>query len=340
MVLHIANRRKEHHSNQQRHLMKPNLSSLSDNEINSGKIWTLLRHNKQFEADANRFSAKYKKATSKRVQQESREAALTDCHQKYEGINEINPFAGTALEWMFPMPIFIKENGDKAYSHPNSWGPIIWPAKGDEIDILKEWKEYEASKQWLTLDTDWFSVSGGFKRDFLFQYRQIDSRPLNPITNDRSDSTSPHETDFFCGWDLWDAIKRRPNLSEVDLAAKSISFKTLQQQYRVLAVPRYLHSKKAVDEAFKPLIKTVKESLPAKESQRFGTNAEWEDFMAIKEIQKSGIPSKAKAIQVLIKDRYPKFELNEARRKYEGLLRKNIEAIETRIGDIYPNFLL
>jgi hypothetical protein len=139
---------------------------------------------------------------------------------------------------------------------------------------------------------------------------------------------------------LWDAIKRRSNLSDVDLAAKSISFKTLQQQYRVLAVPRYLHSKKAVDEAFKPLIKTVKESLPAKESQRFGTNAEWEDFMAIKEIQKKGIPSKAKAIQVLIKDRYPKFELNEARRKYEGLLRKNIEAIETRIGDVYPNFLL
>jgi hypothetical protein len=177
MVLHIANRRKEHHSNQQRHLMKPNLSSLSDNEINSGKIWTLLRHNKQFEVDANRFSAKYKKATSKRVKQESREAALTDCHQKYEGINEVNSFAGTALEWMFPMPIFIKENGDKAHSHPNSWGPIIWPAKGDEIDVLKEWKEYEAGKQRLTLDADWFSVSGGFKRDFLFQYRFTTLKP-------------------------------------------------------------------------------------------------------------------------------------------------------------------
>ena len=73
MVLHIANRRKEHHSNQQRHLMKPNLSSLSDNEINSGKIWTLLRHNKQFEEDANWFSGRYKKATSKRVKQENRQ---------------------------------------------------------------------------------------------------------------------------------------------------------------------------------------------------------------------------------------------------------------------------
>jgi hypothetical protein len=340
MVLNLTNFRKKHHPNQQRRLMKPNLSSLSDNEINSGKIWTLLRHSKKFEEDVIWFSAKYKLVKNKRTKQENREKAISDLHNRYEEINRLNPFAGTTLQWIFPMPQFIKGNGNKVTGHPFSWGPIIWPAKGDKIDVLKEWKEYEASKQWLTLDADWFSVNGGFKRDFLFQYRQIDSRPLNPITNDRSDSAFPHETDFFEGWDLWDSVKRRSNLSEVDLAAKSISFKTLQQQYRVLAVPRHLHSKKAVDEAFKPLIKTVKESLPTKESQRFGTNAEWEDFMAIKEIQKSGIPSKAKAIQVLLKDRYPKFELNEARRKYEGLLRKNIEAIETRIGDIYPNFLL
>ena len=96
--------------------------------------------------------------------------------------------------------IFIKEKSDEARSHPNSWGPIVWPAKGDKIDVLKEWKEYEASKQWLTLETDWFSINKGFKRAFLHQYRQIDLRPLNPITKDRSDGCGgTGETHTFKG---------------------------------------------------------------------------------------------------------------------------------------------
>ena len=49
--------------------MKPNLSSLSDNEINSGKIWTLLRYNKAFQKDVKWFAAKYKTATNKRAKQ-------------------------------------------------------------------------------------------------------------------------------------------------------------------------------------------------------------------------------------------------------------------------------
>ena len=55
--------------------MKPNLSSLSDNEINSGKIWTLLRYNKAFQKDVKWFAAKYKTATNKRAKQETRENA-------------------------------------------------------------------------------------------------------------------------------------------------------------------------------------------------------------------------------------------------------------------------
>ena len=55
--------------------MKPNLSSLSENEINSGKIWTLLRYNKAFQKDVKWFAAKYKIATNKRAKQETRENA-------------------------------------------------------------------------------------------------------------------------------------------------------------------------------------------------------------------------------------------------------------------------
>ena len=47
--------------------MKPNLSALSENEINSGKIWTLLRYNKAFQKDVKWFAAKYKTATNKRA---------------------------------------------------------------------------------------------------------------------------------------------------------------------------------------------------------------------------------------------------------------------------------
>ena len=85
--------------------MKPNLSSLSDNEINSGKIWTLLRYNKAFQKDVKWFAAKYKTATNKRAKQETRENAKGEFHTKYQEIENINPFAATALQWMFPMPV-------------------------------------------------------------------------------------------------------------------------------------------------------------------------------------------------------------------------------------------
>ena len=64
--------------------MKPNLSSLSENEINSGKIWTLLRYNKAFQKDVKWFAPKYKTATNKRAKQETREDAKGEFHKKYQ----------------------------------------------------------------------------------------------------------------------------------------------------------------------------------------------------------------------------------------------------------------
>ena len=142
--------------------MKPNLSSLSDNEINSGKIWTLLRYNKAFQKDVKWFAAKYKTATNKRAKKETRENAKGEFHKKYQEIEDINPLAATALQWMFPMPVFVNWNEDNQ-NQSTGWGPYVQhKQEGDKIDALAEWKEYEAAKNYLSLETDWFSVNAGF----------------------------------------------------------------------------------------------------------------------------------------------------------------------------------
>ena len=320
--------------------MKNNPAKLSKNEINSCKIWSLLRFNEEFGKGVDWFSEKYKRSKNKRLKQENRDNVISELHNSFEGINSKHPFAGAALQWMFPMPKIIGKNGEEVTGHPLSWGPVIWPAKGDKIDVLKEWKEYEASKNWLTLKTDWFSINEGFKRDFMFQSRQLDSRPVNPITKNRSDSPSPHETDFFDSLDLASLINQGPNLTEEALS-KVLHANDLKNNYRVLAIPRHIHTKMAVEGAFKPLIKLVKASLPAKASASLGTEIAWKDYLAVREIQENeSIPTKAKAIQKLLQIRHPRIQLNRARRMYEGVVTRNCKAIEGEIVSVYPYFAL
>ncbi len=108
--------------------MNQSISSLSENEKNSGKIWTLLRYSKAFQKDVKWFSAKYKTATNKRAKQATRENAKCEFHTKYEEIENINQFAATALQWMFPMPVFENRNTTIG------WGPYIaHKMDGDEI---------------------------------------------------------------------------------------------------------------------------------------------------------------------------------------------------------------
>ena len=47
--------------------MKFNPATLPKNEINSGKIWTLLQFNEEFGKDVQWFSEKYKRSKNKRV---------------------------------------------------------------------------------------------------------------------------------------------------------------------------------------------------------------------------------------------------------------------------------
>ena len=323
--------------------MKPILSSLSDNEINSGKIWTLLRYNKAFQKDVKWFAAKYKTATNKRAKQETRENAKGEFHTKYQEIENINPFAATALQWMFPMPVFVNWNEDNQ-NQSTGWGPYVQhKQEGDKIDAFAEWKEYEAAKDFLSLETDWFSVNAGFKRDFMFQYRQFDSRSLNPITKNRSDSPFPHETDFFDDLDLVKLINQGPNVNESGLG-KILHAHELKKNYRLLAVPRHLKTKKAVDDAFKFLIKEAKAYVPTKASVSLGTTAEWQDYMAVKGIQEEqNIPSKTKAIHILIKQRHSKqtaFKMRDARRTYEKGITENFNSIDSKIEAIYPVLLI
>jgi hypothetical protein len=130
---------------------------------------------------------------------------------------------------------------------------------------------------------------------------------------------------------------------------KALEADNLKEQYRVFAVPRHLHTKKAVDDAFKPLIKQIKADLPKKASDPFGTKTEWRDYLAVREIQEDGsIPFKAKAIKTLIKKRHCKdrqflvdevFQLNDARRVYEGDITNNYKKMASNINSIYPKFL-
>ena len=105
----------------------------------------------------------------------------------------------------------------------------------------------------------------------------------------------------------------------------------LKKNYRVLAIPRHLHTNKAVDDAF-------------------GTKTEWKDYLAVREIQEDGsIPSKAKAIKTLIakgtiKDRQflvdGVFQLSDARRAYEGDIINNCKEMASKINSVYPDLLL
>ena len=312
--------------------MNQSISSLSENEKNSGKIWTLLRYSKAFQKDVKWFSAKYKTATNKRAKQATRENAKCEFHTKYEEIENINQFAATALQWMFPMPVFENRNPTIG------WGPYIaHKMDGDKIDAFAEWKEYEAAKDFLSLETDWFSVNAGFKRDLIFHYSQIDSRVCNPVKNDRSDAPFPHETDFFNDFELAEIINNGPGV-DVELTAKIKTAGDLKNLYRVFAVPRHLHSKKAVDEAFEPIIKAVKDALPTKASELFGTDSEWRDFMKLKEIQTESKWSKKDAIISMTKLRSSVYLAAESRRTYETVIKKNITAIEDKIFRCYPNF--
>ena len=323
--------------------MKFNPATLPENEINSGKIWTLLQFNDEFEKDVDWFSERYKRSKNKRVRQENGDKVISELHNKFKKINSKHPLAGTALQWMFPMPIIIEENIQGGIEHPCSWGPVIMPAKGDKVDVLAEWKEYEADENRLTLKTDWPSANEGFKRVFMFQYRQFDSRPVNPITKNRSDSTFPHETDFFDDLDLFGLINQGPNLTEASLG-KVLHANELKKHYRTFAVPRHLKTMKAVDDAFKLLIKGVKASMPTKASGSLGTITEWQNFMAVKGIQEEqNIPSKTKAIHILIKQRHSKkdgFKMRDARRTYEKEITENCNSIQTKIGAIYPILLI
>ena len=118
-----------------------------------------------------------------------------------------------------------------------------------------------------------------------------------------------------------------------------MSFKTLQKQYRVLAIPRHLHSKKAVDEAFKPLIKIIKESLPVKASDLFGTFTEWQDFILLKKTQavKKNC-TKKEAIIIMAEQRSSFYPPSEGRRTYETRIKLNINSIEDKIFRSYPYF--
>jgi len=59
--------------------------------------------------------------------------------------------------------------------------------------------------------------------------------------------------------------------------------------------------------------------------------------------EEQNIPSKTKAIHILIKQRHSKkdgFKMRDARRTYEKEITENFNSIQTKIGAIYPILLI
>lgn len=310
--------------------MKFNPALQPANERISAKIWELLRRNNPFREDAKRFSEYHQTLTSSG--ETDSEEQITANSAGWEMVNkpeQKNVFAATALVWMYPIPMF-EDDLDKL-----NWGPIILRSTGDKIDTVKEWQVYENLKDKLTVETSWKSAPNGFKRAFISHYSKLDSRIVNPITKKRWDTTHPHETDFFEGWDLGDLI-HSPNLID-EFPDKILRFSELRDDYRVLAVPRWLHTRKAVDDALKELEILLKKDLKTKSSELGGTVSEWTDFLAVEEIrERKKLQDQTEAIHLLIKERIPGPDKRAAHRSIISRVTFNVRVINQQIEEIYP----
>jgi hypothetical protein len=84
-----------------------NPCSLDENDQVPAKIWELLRHNDTFRADVQRLSKLDTEERNNRAKTgEHHGSAWVESWQLLESIKERHPFAGVALEWLVPDPLF------------------------------------------------------------------------------------------------------------------------------------------------------------------------------------------------------------------------------------------
>lgn len=219
---------------------------LDENEQIPAKIWELLRRNENFRADVARLTkldAKERNNWKKTGKYHG--PAWQKSWRLVERIEAQHPFAGVALQWLVPEPLFHCSivtrsrgkkwteqagegmtpdiNDEKHWSwrdpsqldvggHPMRRGPEVYWTKSkfkrfrSWVNPIMEWRRYS----WpFTVEHSWTDAPPEFRRRFQFIWRRhFDSRPTNPITKDRRDSPAPHETNFFHGWNLMQLVSR------------------------------------------------------------------------------------------------------------------------------------
>jgi len=156
------------------------------------------------------------------------------------------------------------------------------PRLRDQIDAVKEWRDYFANGRTFTLDTPWRDSPPQFKRSFCWLWRRQDSRESNPLTGDRIDAPHEHETRLFDGWDLMSRLGQSP-VREEDLA-RALTFGNLAKHYRVFAFPKSIRSRMEARRMGTWLTEQLSRlsdgsNLPAHEPVIYGTPLQWDVFL-------------------------------------------------------------
>jgi len=342
------------------HLHNP--CSLDEYEQIPAKIWELLRRNAAFRDTVQRLRELDAQESEYRTKPgQYHGPAWQESWEVVERVSECHSFAGVALQWLVPEPLFHVESvtwplgkrwkerrtfkprvlavgegttpdtTDKEHWHwwKNSsqanhagrrmtrgpdvhWTTSKFKRLCDKVNPLQEWQQF----RWpFTVNHPWNEAPPPFRRQFQFIWRGYDSRATNPITNRRSDSAAPHESDFFQGWRLEDfRASGLGNLSHDDLV-KVLKFHDLADKYRVFAVPCALLTRQAAKASFAQLYNEVASTLPD-ERHFFGTPGQWDDFLAVENLQLSQGATRKHAIQSHIRQNYG-IKQTEARQKYQ-----------------------
>jgi len=355
--------------------------SRDENAQIPAKIWELLRRNDAFRADVHRLIELDAEERNNHAKTGTYHGSAWEqsCHL-VESIEQRHPFAGVALQWLMPEPLFhcqieTRSRGTKSRvlrvgegtapnvedkenwrwkknsslanhaGHLDKRGPELhWTTSKikslrDKVNPLKEWQRF----RWpFTVEHSWQNAPPQFCRLFQFIWRnQFDSRPKNPISKSRSDSPSPHETDFFRGWRLGNfRTSGSANISHDDLV-KIIKFDDLADHCRVFAIPRQLLTRQAAKGAFESLYKEVARTL-LDARHFFGTPGQWRDFIAVEQVQSNHGATRKHAIHSHLRQNYgsQSTPFRQICQTYETDVTRRIAYIEKLRDLIFPNFLL
>jgi hypothetical protein len=341
---------------------------LKENEQIAAKIWELLRRNDVFRAEVQKLrelDAKERENHAKTGEYHG--SAWHDSWQLVENARESHPFAGVALQWLVPEPLFIVKRvlsprltkvgegttpDTKDSKHWSWWkkasqtnhagrrtrrGPeVIW-STGDKVNPLLEWQQFH----WpFTVEHSWKEAPPTLRRQFQLIWRsRYDCRPTNPISKDRSDSPHPHETVFFQGWNLGSALGR-PSIDR-HIAARVLMFDDLAQHYRLLAFPCQLLTRQAFKKAFELLYEKIAPTL-LNERHFFGTPGQWKDFLAVEFVQSNQGATRKHAIHSLLRNSYgsKSTQMRQICQANETDVTHRIAYIEQLRDLIFPGFPL